>query len=174
MENTLLSIVLASSVIASIITAIFGIYNLKQTNKGNKDIETLKNDNTIQIFRYTKLFELNIALYDNIPDVNNDYTEIKDGKKVIIRDKYIIAVSNSAYRFSLIKKMFNKSKPLFKEDYYATINGLFDAEDREVYNLNKALDTGSKTDITSLFDYRKGAEDKLKEIIYKQLSELIN
>ena len=127
MTPSLLTALLASGVIASLVTSLFSLYNLKQTNKKLVDIEKLKNENTIQTFRYTKLYEINIEL-NALPSIDYNYLESKDGQLVQSKELFKKVVSETTSHFSSLGKIFNKAQPLFNEknsEIYRVFHNLY-------------------------------------------------
>lgn len=82
MNETIVTI-LTSGVVATAITSFVSWKSNKNTNERLLQIESVKNDNSIQTFRYTKLYELNVEL-NHLPDM--DYTMLKKEGEELIHD----------------------------------------------------------------------------------------
>ena len=172
MEPNLLMILLSSGVVASVITSIINLASIKTTNKRLLRIEELKNDNSINTFRYTKLFELNVEL-NNLPDIDYTFLEKKNGQLVQSKEKLARVVGNSTNRFSEFVKIYNKSKPLFDESIITELQELINDEKAESNKIVKALYNGENSEISNLMKLRTNLEEKLQESIVIQLRGLI-
>lgn len=172
MEQLLIKI-LTSGVIAAIITSIINLISIKKTNKRLLDIEKFKNDNSIQTFRYSKLFELNGELND-LPDVDYTYLKKKDGK--IIQDKDLLAkvIGKSTNRNSSLTKIYYKSRPLFDREIIKIVQDLITEEQNESNRIvaNRFNDVG-QCDLSNLMNIRLKLEENLRNSIIKQLEILI-
>jgi len=172
METNLLTILLSSGVIASVVTSIINLISIKTTNKRLLQIEKFKSDNSINTFRYTKLFELNAEL-NSLPDIDYTFLENKNGKLVQNQNKMAKVVGKSTDRFSEFVKIYNKAKPLFDENNISGLQNLIDSEKNESNTIVEALHTGKNSDISALMKIRAELEEKLQESIVVQLRTLI-
>jgi len=171
--ETLIITVLTSGVLAATITSIINLISIKKTNKRLLDIENIKNKNSIQTFRYSKLFELNSEL-NTLPDIDYTYLKKKDGK--LIQDKNLLAkvVGASTDRFSKLTKIYYKSRPLFDHEIIKMVEDLIakekDESNRIVANL---YGSGEQNNISNLMNIRLELEENLRISIVKQLEKLI-
>jgi len=174
MKIDLLTILLSSGVLAAIITSIINLISIRTTNKRLLLIEELKNDNAINTFRYTKLFDLNAEL-NNLPDVDYTMLDNHEGKLVWSKDKVIKVVGESTNRFSMFIKIYNKSKPLFDENIISELQNLINSERAISNELVEILYAGREgnSDISNLMAIRVELEKKLQESIVIQLKALI-
>ena len=137
--------------------------------------EKLKNNNDINTFRYTKLFELNEKL-NNLQDI--DYTMLKkddSGNLIQDKDKTAEVFGESTNRFSDFKKIFQKARPLFNETVIVKIDKLIADEQHESNIIIKKLyQQGEASDISKLMKIRQELERELQDTIVLQLRLLIN
>jgi hypothetical protein len=173
MKIDLLTVLLSSGVLAAIVTSIINLISIKATNKRLLQIEELKNDNSINSFRYTKLFELNAEL-NSLPEIDYTILEKKNGKLVQSENKKTKVVGESTNRFSMFVKIYNKAKPLFDESIISELKDLISNEKAESNEIVKALYTGGNSDISKLMTIRTELEEKLQESIVIQLRALIS
>lgn len=172
MEANLLTILLSSGVMASVIASIINLISIRTTNKRLLRIEEFKNDNSINTFRYTKLFELNVEL-NSLPDIDYTLQENKNGKLVYCKEKVAKVVGESTNRFSMFVKIYNKAKPLFDESIITELQKLINDEKIESNKIVKALYLGENSDISNLMEIRIKLEEELQESIIIQLRSLI-
>ncbi len=164
-----------SILITATITIIGGVLGWLGKLYLDSRTEKLKNNNDINTFRYTKLFELNEEL-NNLQDI--DYTMLKkDNNENLIQDKNKMAkvIGDSTNRFSDFSKIFQKARPLFNETVIVEIDKLIDEEQRESNTIVKKLYQQSETsDISKLMNIRQKLEKELQNTIVLQLRLLIN
>lgn len=166
---------LTSGVIASLLTSLFSLYNLKQTNTRLFELERLKNANTIQSFRYSKLHELNTEL-SALPAIDYNYLESKDGKQVENIELIKKVLLETTERFSTIKQFYSKVKPFLDEKYIERIDNLINDEQHESSKLVAVVYGGANVDIDvpSLLAIRLEIEKQFKHSITEQIKELFN
>lgn len=169
-----LTIILTSGVVASLVTSIIAFINTNNTNKRLIQIEKIKKDNSIQTFRYTKLFEINEEL-NNLPDIDYTFLSNKNGKLIQDKNKLAKVIGQSTERFSKFEKIYYKSKPLIDEEFIIEPSKLIELEKTESNNIVESLYTGkSDNDISELMNIRNKLEEKLKNSISHQLRKLIS
>jgi len=170
--NNVLTILLSSGVIASVITSIFNLISIRNTNKRLLQVEQIKNDYSIKTFRYTKLFELNAELY-NLPDIDDTFLENKDGKLVHSKEKFAKVVRERRSQNSNFVKIFFKAKPLFDKKIISNVNDLIQKEQIENDKIYKELCIGKDSNMNLLIDIRSKLENEFKASIIEQLEALI-
>lgn len=172
METNLTTILLSSGVLASVIASIINLISIKNTNKRLLQIEKFKNVNSINTFRYTKLFELNFEL-NNLPNIDDTFLEKQNCKFVHNDDKMGKVLGKMKNRFLEVVKIYNKAKPLFDENFISGLQNLINSEKNESNIIAEALLTGKNSDVSALIKIRAELEEKVKESIVMQLRALI-
>lgn len=172
METNLFTILLTSGVITSVITSIISFISIKSTNIRLLQIEKFKNVNSINTFRYTKLFEFNFDL-NNFSNIDDTFLEKQNGKFVHNDDKMGKILGKMKNRFLESVKIYNKAKPLFDEKFISGLQNLINSEKNESNIIAEVLLTGKNSDVSELIKIRAELEEKLKESIVMQLRALI-
>lgn len=173
MENFSLITFLTSTVIASLITSLFTLYNAIQTNKRLFDIEKIKNNYSLKTFQYTKLYDLYIEVA-NLAEIDSNYLELKDGQLVQSKELLIQVITNLKNRFYLINSVFRRAKVILSSDVINKINSLFDEEIKENEKLQTALYTGGKADWTTLVSLRVKIQKEMIQLLEENIRELLN
>lgn len=173
MEKLLITI-LTSGVIASTITSVVNLLSIKKTNNRLVSIEKLKNDNSIQTFRYTKLFDLNVELH-SLQEIDYGFLKKYNGKLVKDKDMLAVVVEKNTERFSSLKNIYSKSRPLFDKGIIVRVEDLIISEKKESDKIiSKLYSNRESTDLSKLIDIRMELESELRNSIIHQLELLMN
>ncbi len=174
MEISTLTMLLTSGVIASIFTSVFGLITSNKASKRLKSIEEFKANNSIQTFRYTSLYNINIEL-NELPALSYNYLEHKDGKLEQSNELLTKVVSQQTDRYSRLINIYYKAKPLFNQSYIKTVENLINEEKKESNFLVASLHGGTENqgDLKTLLLIRLDVEKNLQESIVNQLENLI-
>ncbi len=175
METSIVTILLTSGVIASVLTSIFGLITSNNANKRLKSIEEFKANNSIQTFRYTSLYNINIDL-NELPAISYNYLEEnKDGKFEQNKELLKKVISKQSDRYYIWIKIYFKAKPLLNQSYLEKVENLINQEKEESKLIVASLygDVKNQSDLNKLFLIRQDVEKCLQESIVNQLENLI-
>ncbi|WP_442267384.1 hypothetical protein ACSIGC_06830 [Tenacibaculum sp. ZS6-P6] len=170
-----MTIILTSGVVASIFTSVFGLITSNNTNKRLKSIEEFKVNNSIQAFRYTSLYNINIEL-NELPAISYNYLEQEEGGKYVQSQELLAkVVSEQTDRYHRLISVYFKAKPLFSQTYLETVERLIKQEKEESNLLVGSLygDLVNQGDLKKLLLIRQDVEKYLQEAIVNQLENLI-
>ena len=155
-------LLIASSVVAALVTSIFNFLSIRSTNKRLIDIEKSKQSGEIAAFQYSKLFEASLDL-EKIPSVNYVISNMKQ------------LVEDTTSRFHAIESIYNRIEPLLAEPASSTVSTV----KADVTHLsNKMLDAkygnGEQVSLRNLMLKRQAFEEQVKLAISRRIKVLTN
>ena len=92
----------ASSVVAVVISSVFGLLTIRMTNKRLLEVERTRQTGEVSSFRYSKLYEL-LEEFNEVPAVNYDLSDMKK------------LVEESTARYHTIERIFERAEPLLDD-----------------------------------------------------------
>ena len=175
-DSDVYKIILSSSVVAALLASVVNYLSARKTNRRLLEIENLKRESELEAYRYTNIFE-SLKELNNLPDM--DYTYLKpDEHGNLTQDKELFGqvVSKAAERYSAVKKIYERTKPLISENFIIEVTPAIEEAEKQNNILtdslyrNRPLPEG--VDVVTLMRARQYAEAEIKRIMENQVSLL--
>jgi hypothetical protein len=158
LSTELAKFILASSVLAALVTSIFNFINIRSNNKRLIELEKLKKDKQLIGFRYHKLYEASIEIRD-LKSVKYDL----DNREELFQD--------STDRFHAIESIFIVVKPILDKPFKKGPSKLLvDCNEISKYIVQSFYGGG----LEELLQARLSFEESVIDSIEKSIESLTN
>ena len=174
-SSPLFQIILSSAVAASIATGIFNYQGIRETNKRILAMEEMKREAELETYRYTKI-HANLEEMNVLPGIVYNYMKEVDGQLTQDKEMFGQVVSKTTERYSVIVKLFDKSRPLMDVDLLSPVDIAIAEVERQSNELTKLLysdqSISGDVDVVALMQARIDAQEKMKAAMVSQIQRL--
>ena len=176
LDSEVYKIILSSAVIGALVTSVVNYLSARKTNKRLLEIEKLKRESELETYRYTNIFD-SLKELNSLPDIN--YTYLKpDEHGNLVQDKELFGqvVSKASERYSAVKKIYDRTKPIINEDLTLEVRSVIEEAERQSNMLTESLYQNRPLpegiDVVTLMQARQHSEAEIKRIMEIQVGLL--
>jgi hypothetical protein len=155
---------------------VFNYLGARETNIRLVEIEELKRNSDLEVYRYTNIFE-SLKELNTLPDIDYTYLSLdENGNYVQDKELFGKVVEQATERYSKVKKIYDRVKPIVNKNLLFEAEELVKESEMQSNLLVEALYTNSPlpegVDVVTLMQARQHAEVKIKEAMEKQVAIL--
>lgn len=176
LNSNLYNLILSSAVVAALITSVFNYVTSRKTNVRLLEIENVKRKAELETYRYTNIYGA-IKEIKSFPSINYNYLR-KDESGEIVQDKELFGkvVSNTTERYSQIKGIYDRVRPLLDSGLTNYVTNALLEEEKQSNLLTESIYTNNPLpegiDVVTLMQARQKAETEIMKVMQRQVSKL--